>query len=103
MSQMASLSIDPMSALDPGKVLMEFVTAEETCVRAALTVKSKEEESAASMAARMTVFSLVSELSSFLCDFHPPNLVQSVKFVQWFARFVVANFSAACHTITTWT
>ena len=99
MSQMASLSINPMSALDPGKVLMEFVTAEETCVRAAPTVKSKEEESAASMAARMTVFSLVSEL----CDFHPPNLVQSVKFVQWFARFVVANFSAACHTITTWT
>jgi len=48
-----------MSAPDPGKVMVEFVTGGETCVRVMLIVKYKEEESAASMAVKKTVFSLV--------------------------------------------
>ena len=62
-SQMESLLISPMSAPDPGKVMVEFVTGGETCVRVMLIVKYKEEESAASMAVKKTVFSLVSRAS----------------------------------------
>ena len=52
-----------MSAPDPGKVMVEFVTGGETCVRVMLIVKYKEGESAASMAVKKTVFSLVSRAS----------------------------------------
>lgn len=56
---MVLFPINPISAPDPGKDWMEFVTEGETCARIMLTVE-KMEKSAVLMAVRMTVLNLVS-------------------------------------------
>lgn len=67
-----------MSVLRHGNVMMEFVTSEEMCAEVMLIVKHGVQGSVASMAARMTVFILVSQASIILSA----NLIPASK-SQW--------------------